>query len=87
MRKCKIGSSYILSIVRKQKLKWYGHITRSDEIAKTILQGNVPCKRKQGGQKKRWEDNIHEWSRLDFGASQEVARDKERWREIVRSSS
>jgi hypothetical protein len=47
----------LLSIVKKQKMKWYGHITRSDGIAKTILQGTVPGKKKQDRQKNRWEDN------------------------------
>jgi hypothetical protein len=31
-------------------------MTRLDEIAKTILQGTVQGKKKQGEQKKRWED-------------------------------
>src|ERR1700729_1688776 len=91
MKRCKIKYNYIfedlLSIVKKRKIKWYGHITRSDGMARTILQVTVPGKRKQGRQKKRWEDNIREWSDLQFCASQEAARDQERWREIVRTSS
>ena len=34
----------LLTTVKRRKLKWYGHITRSSGLAKTILQGTV-----QGG--------------------------------------
>ena len=31
----------LLTIVKRRKLKWYGHVTRSTGLAKTILQGTV----------------------------------------------
>ena len=31
----------LLTIVKKRKLRWYGHISRSSGMAKTILQGTV----------------------------------------------
>ena len=39
-------------------VQWYGHVLRSSGLAKTILQGTVKGGRRQGGQRKRWEDNI-----------------------------
>ena len=48
----------LLTIVKRRKLQWYSHVSRSSGLAKTILQGTV--KGGQGGQKKRWEDNIRE---------------------------
>ncbi|GFO43732.1 transcription factor adf-1 [Plakobranchus ocellatus] len=50
----------LLTIVRQQKLKWYGHATRSSGLAKTIMQGTVNEGRRRGRQKKRWDDNIRE---------------------------
>ena len=50
----------LLAIVKKRKQKWYGHVSRSNGLAKTILQGTVRGGRKRGRQKKRWEDNIKE---------------------------
>ena len=32
---------YLLTIVKRLKLKWYGHVSRSPGLAKTILQGTV----------------------------------------------
>jgi hypothetical protein len=77
----------LLSIVKKRKMTWYGYITRSTGLAKTILQGTVPGSRRRGRQKKRWEDNIKEWTGLSFADSQREAHDRCRWREIVKKSS
>ena len=48
----------LLTIVKRRKLQWYGHVPRSSGLAKTILQGTVKGGRRQGRQRKRWEDNI-----------------------------
>ena len=59
-----------LTIVKRLKLQWYGHVSRSSGLAKTILQGTVKGGRRQGRQRKRWEDNIREWTGLEFSKSQ-----------------
>ena len=59
-----------LTIVKKRNLQWYGHVSRSSGLAKTILQGTVKGGRRQGRQRKRWEDNIREWTGLEFAKSQ-----------------
>ena len=46
-----------LTIVKRHKLKWCGYVSRSSGLAKTILQGTMKGRRRQGRQKKRWEDN------------------------------
>ena len=55
-----IGPHENLTIVEGRKLQWYGHVSRSSGVAKTILQGTVKGGRTQGGSRKRWEDNIRE---------------------------
>ena len=40
-----------------RKLQWHGYVSRSSGLAKTILQGTVKGGRRQGRQRKRWEDN------------------------------
>ena len=52
----------LLTMVKKRKLRWYGQIWRSSGKAKTILQGTSKGARKRGRQKKRWEDNVKEWT-------------------------
>ena len=77
----------LLTIVKRCKLQWYGHISRSSGLAKTILQGTVKGGRRQGRQRKRWEDNIKEWTSLDFGKSQRAVENREKWRKLVAQSS
>ena len=60
----------LLTIVKRRKLQWYGHVSRSLGLAKTILQGTVKGGRRQGRQKKRWEDNVREWTGLELAKSQ-----------------
>ena len=48
----------LLILVKKRKLRWFGHVSRSSGLAKTILQGTMIGKRRRGRQKKSWEDNI-----------------------------
>ena len=77
----------LLTTVKKRKLKWYGHVVRSKGLAKTILQGTVQGQRARGRQRKRWEDNIREWTGLKLGEALREAEDREGWRELaVRSS-
>ena len=60
----------LLTTVKRCKLQWYGHVSRSSGLAKIILQGTVKGGRKQGRQRKRSEDNIREWTGLELGKSQ-----------------
>ena len=50
-------------IVKRLKLQWYGHVSSSSGLTKSILQGTVKGGRRQGGQRKRLEDNIREMDR------------------------
>ena len=67
----------LLTIVKRGKLQWYGHVSRSSGLAKTILQGRVKGGRRQGRQRKRWEDNIREWRGLEIVKSQRAVENRE----------
>ena len=77
----------LVTIVNRRELQWYGHVSRSSGLAKTILQGTVKGGKRHGRQKKRWEDNIREWSGLEFGKSQSAVENREKWRKLVAKSS
>ena len=72
-----------LTLVKKRKLRWFGQISRSSGLAKTILQGTVKGHRKWGRQKKRWEDNIKEWTGIDFASSTRAAENMTRWKGLL----
>ena len=59
-----------LTVVKRRKLQWYGHFSRPSGLAKNILQGRVKGGRRQGGQRKRWKNNIKKWTGLKFAKCQ-----------------
>ena len=77
----------LLTIVERRKLQWYGHVSRSSGLARTILQNTVKGGRRQGKQRNRWEDNIREWTGLEFAKSQRAVENREKWGKLVAKSS
>ena len=74
----------LLAIVKRRKLQWYGHVSRSSDLAKTILRGTVKGAKRHGRQRKRWEDNIREWAGLEFAKSQKATEQNENLLTIVK---
>ena len=68
----------LLTTVKRRKLQRYGHVSHSAGLAKTILRGTVKGGRRQGRQRKRLEDNIREWTGLEFGKSQRAGENREK---------
>ena len=90
--KARIGNAIgpyedLLTAVKRRKLKWYGHVTRSFGLAKTILQGTVQGGRRRGRQRKRWEDNIKEWTGLEWNSILRKAESCKEWRKLVVKST
>ena len=51
------------------------------------MQGTVKGERRQGTERKRWEDNIREWRGLEFAKSQRTVENRGKWRQLVVRSS
>ena len=73
----------LLTIVKRSKLQLNGHVSRSTGLAKTILQGTVKGGRRQGRQRKSWEDNISAWTGLEFAKSQRAVENRGKWKKLV----
>ena len=76
-----------LASVKRGKLKCYGHVTRSSGLAKTILRGTVQGGRRRGRQRKRWEDNIKDWTGLEWNMILRKAENREEWRKLAVKST
>ena len=72
----------LLTIVKRRKVQWYGHVSRSSGLGKIILQGTV----KGGKRRQTEEDNIREWTGLEFGKSQRAVENRGKWRKLVAKS-
>ena len=77
----------LLTIVKRRKPQWYGHVSRLSGLAKTILQGTAKGGRRQDRLRKRWEDNIREWTGLEFAKSLRAVENRKKWRKLVAKSS
>ena len=51
------------------------------------MQGTVKVGRRKGRQRKRWEDNIGEWTGLKFAKSKRAVKNREKWSKLVAKSS
>ena len=49
-------------------------------FCKTLKQATVKGQRKRDRLKKRWEDNIKEWTGMDFASSARAAENRTRWK-------
>ena len=77
----------LLIIVKRRKLQWYGHVFPASGLAKTIFRCTLKGGRRQGRQRQRWEDNIREWTGLEFTKSQRAEENIEKWRKVAVKSS
>ena len=50
--------NWLYNVVRRQQLKYFGHVTRHSGLEKTIMQGMIAGKRSQGKPIQRWEKDI-----------------------------
>ena len=51
------------------------------------MQGTVKGGRRQSRQRKRWENNIRDWTGLEFAKSQRAVEKREKWKKLVAKSS
>ena len=77
----------LLTMLKRCRLQWYGHVSHSSGLTKTTLQGTVKGGRRQGRQRKRWDDNIGEWTGLEFPKSKRAVENRKKWRKLVVKSS
>ena len=76
----------LLATVKRQKLAWFGHVTRHDSLSKTILQGTLEVGRRRGRQRKCWMDIIKEWASLPMPELLTMASRRKNWKRISAES-
>ena len=71
--------------VREARLRWFGHVQRSDTgyIGRRMLNMKLPGKRKRGRPKRRFTDVIKE-DMLVIGVTERDVEDRQKWRRMIR---
>ena len=73
-----------LTAVKRQKLKYFGHIRRSEGLGNIILEGKIEGKRSRGRQRTKWSDNIKKWcNNISMREASNRAAKRREWRQDV----
>ncbi|XP_072180115.1 uncharacterized protein [Diadema setosum] len=83
------GIPSIITKIRKAQVRWAGHVSRmsDDRIPKKLFYGELADgKRKVGGQKKRFKDNLRLYLKdfsIDTESWETLSADRPSWRQAI----
>ena len=70
-------------LIKMKKLKWFGHIKRSKLPVKVVVEGLFDGKRKPGRPRRRWYDDVKEWTDLPTRILNKRSQDRALWKQVV----
>ena len=71
--------SELLAMVIAKKLRWFGHVIRSNSMSKIILQCSIEGTKRRGRPKMQWQNNIVKWNGIDINKAMRAAENRERY--------
>ena len=73
--KCK---RQLMTAIMKRKVAFFGHLQRGSlyEFPRLILEGKIPRKRAPGRQRRKWLDDVKEWTKLSYTKLKAVSQDR-----------
>ena len=71
------------NFVRRQKLKYFGHLKRSEGLWRIVLEGRINGKRGKGRPRRQWERDMEDAFNRPITETGRLALDRERF-EVLR---
>jgi len=71
-----------IATVRKQKLQYFGHMIRAQNPCTHIFEGQLHG-RSRGRPRRRWGDNITDWTSKTLAERATIGRDRKSYRKLV----
>ena len=78
-----IEENWLINLVRKRKLSFFGHLKRHQSLEKTIMEGKMPNRRGRGRPKRRWSDDITENLQMNITTAGILAQERDNYRRAV----
>ena len=69
--------------IKKQKLRWFGHMKRSSLPVRDTFEGLIEGSRRRGRPSRRWRDDISEWVGKNWFEINSLAHSRERWKNLL----
>jgi len=78
----------LLKDIKTRKIRYYEHVMRKDScLEKDIIQGHVNGRRSPGRQRRRWVEDITEWTGLQINEAVRVTEDRQRWHNVLHTAN
>jgi len=77
----------VVATVKKWKLQYFGHMIRAQNLCTLIFEGHLDGARGRGRPRRRWGDDIKDWTGKTLAECVTTARNRKNWRELVRHSA
>jgi len=76
-----------LAEVKRRKLQYFGHAVRADNLCTHVLHGTIAGNRHRGRPRRRWTDDIKQWTSAWVAECVQCACDRNRWSALVSVSA
>ena len=71
-------------LMLKLKFQYFGHLMRRvDSLEKILMLGGIGGKRRKGGQRMRWLDDITDLMDMSLSELHELVMNREAWRAVI----
>ena len=72
-----------VTTIKKRKLQYFVHIIRAQNLCTHIFEGELDDTRSRGRPRRRWGDDISDWTSKNLAECTTLARDRGKWRELA----